>query len=614
MRAPENELRQGDCVDGLNALPKGCVDLVFADPPFNIGHSYDVYVDSLDQARYLDWSRQWIEAVHRVLKPDGAFWLAIGDENAAELKLASQKIGFTCRSWVVWYYTFGVNCVRKFTRSHAHLFYFVKNADQFTFNSDDLSNRIPSARQLVYADGRANPKGRLPDDTWLIPPAGMAAELSDDDLTPPFSGVVAGPDREQTWVLRPQDLSHRFSPEEDTWYFPRVAGTFKERAGFHGCQMPEQLLGRIIRLCSHPGELVLDPFAGSATTLRVARKLGRRYLGFELSADYARFGRERLAEVCPGDPLDGSPEPTLSAPKTSESKSRSRSKSRSSGSGPATAGPALPGLVDSETDVPFQKASLFRGIIEAFSRTHQGFSPDRVVVDPVLNERFADECRKLGLLGDGRVWNTLLFRLRKAGKLVDCPTTAATTLSWEDCDDFQFASEIAYEAMLKKGAGSLDEILCDPVLAREFDDTARTFAPGFSSFQYRWAALKLRKQASLARARGSSLVPPARLSPAITLGDVNQMSQLPDAQGIYLVSTAGAEPLYVGETVSLRRYLNVNFASRDLRPWLDHGKSEALTIQPFAPASPSSQLIAWRSCLMRQYNTPLNCRELRAAQ
>ena len=79
------------------------------------------------RTQYLDWSRDWIAAVHRVLKPSGTFWLAIGDEYAAELKLASQEIGFHPRSWVIWYYTFGVNCKHKFSRSHAHLFYFVKD-------------------------------------------------------------------------------------------------------------------------------------------------------------------------------------------------------------------------------------------------------------------------------------------------------------------------------------------------------------------------------------------------------------------------------------------------------------------------------------------------------
>ena len=273
-----NTIVQGDCVNSLSKLPAGCVDLAFADPPFNIGYEYDVYHDKKGRGEYLGWTRKWIEQVFRVLNSAGTFWLAIGDEYAAEMKVLSQDIGFTTRSWVTWYYTFGVNCTHKFTRSHVHLFYFVKNPTEFTFRQDDLKNRIPSARQLVYNDSRANPRGRLPDDTW---------------------------------ILRPQDLVDCFTPAEDTWYFPRVAGTFSERAGFHGCQMPEQLLGRIIRLCSNPGDLIIDPFSGSATTLAVAKKFGRKFLGFELSAEYVERGTARTESTRPGDPLDGSPEPLV---------------------------------------------------------------------------------------------------------------------------------------------------------------------------------------------------------------------------------------------------------------------------------------------------------------
>ena len=93
-------VRQQDCVEGLKQLPAGCVDLAFADPPFNIGYEYDVYDDRQKREVYLDWCRSWIEPVHRALKPSGTFWLAIGDEFAAELKLPSQEIGFHCRSWV----------------------------------------------------------------------------------------------------------------------------------------------------------------------------------------------------------------------------------------------------------------------------------------------------------------------------------------------------------------------------------------------------------------------------------------------------------------------------------------------------------------------------------
>ncbi|HNO76544.1 MAG TPA: site-specific DNA-methyltransferase [Phycisphaerae bacterium] len=272
----------GDCVKGLAALPQDSIDLVFADPPFNIGYEYDKYNDKQDDQAYLDWSKEWIAGVHRALKPNGTFWLAIGDDYAAELKtIATREVGFHCRSWVIWYYTFGVNCTRKFSRSHTHLFHFTMDPQEFTFNSEDI--RVPSARQLVYGDKRANSKGRLPDDTW---------------------------------VLRPQDLPEGFQPSDDTWYFPRVAGTFKERAGFHGCQMPEQLLGRIIRVSSNEGETVLDPFTGSGSTLMVAKKLKREWMGFELSKDYAKEARKRLDNTNEGDPLTGPADPLSSAPST----------------------------------------------------------------------------------------------------------------------------------------------------------------------------------------------------------------------------------------------------------------------------------------------------------
>jgi site-specific DNA-methyltransferase (adenine-specific) len=286
------KIHNGDCLEGLQGLPDGSIDLVFADPPFNIGYKYDQYEDTLAADEYLEWSRQWIKEVYRVLKPDGTFWLAIGDEYAAELKIESQKIGFIPRNWVVWYYTFGVHCRLKFTRSHAHLFYFVKNAKKHTFNRQSIA--VPSARQLVYGDKRANAKGRTPDDTW---------------------------------VLRPQDIPDSFTADEDTWYLPRVAGTFKERAGFHGCQMPEQLLGRIIRACSDEGEIVVDPFSGSSTTLTVAKKLGRNFFGFELSKDYAERGTARLNAANVGDRLEGADEPTVSAPATnSEHAKKKRNK------------------------------------------------------------------------------------------------------------------------------------------------------------------------------------------------------------------------------------------------------------------------------------------------
>ena len=249
----------------MAALADGEVDLVFADPPFNIGFKYDNCHDRLQDDDYQDWCRRWMKQVKRILKPDGTFWLAIGDDFAAELKvIATRELGWTCRSWVIWYYTFGVHCTKKFTRSHTHLFHFVGDPKRFTFN--DAEVRVPSARQLVYKDKRADPKGRLPDDTW---------------------------------ILRPQWIPEDCTADESLWVQSRLCGTFKEREGWHNCQMPEPVLERIIRLSSNRDDKVLDPFLGSGTTAAVAQKLGRRYLGFEISEQYVENARKRLKKEKP---------------------------------------------------------------------------------------------------------------------------------------------------------------------------------------------------------------------------------------------------------------------------------------------------------------------------
>src|SRR5262245_13666798 len=229
-----NEVIQGDCLTRLAELPAATVDLAFADPPFNIGYEYDHYDDRRAKADYLAWTERWLTAVKRVLKPTGSFYVAIGDEFVAEVKVRLDALGLSLRNWIVWHYTFGVNCTKKFNRSHAHLFYYIADPKKYTFHADAV--RVPSARMTTYADRRANPVGKLPDDTW---------------------------------VLRPQETDAHFRADQDTWYESRVCGTFKERTG-HPCQMPEKVLERIIRVASSEGELVLDPFAGSGTTLVVA--------------------------------------------------------------------------------------------------------------------------------------------------------------------------------------------------------------------------------------------------------------------------------------------------------------------------------------------------------
>ena len=187
-------------IELLNDGPEGWVDLVFADPPFNIGYLYHGYDDEKDVDEYVDWSEKWMRAVHRALKPTGSFYLAIGDEFAADLCLvARRKIGFHLRNWIIWHYTFGQQTKKMFAKSHTHILYFTKSEEtDFTFNADAV--RVASARQTTYADTRANPKGKLPDDTWF---------------------------------LRPQEAAPHayFEPGCDTWNDSRVCGTFKEREG-----------------------------------------------------------------------------------------------------------------------------------------------------------------------------------------------------------------------------------------------------------------------------------------------------------------------------------------------------------------------------------------------
>ena len=282
---PANTVARGDCIQLMNqwadAGGAGSVDLIFADPPYNIGYKYDEYEDTRDDHEYLAWTRDWIDACARLLKPTGSFYILIGDEYAAETRMHlkqlehDRKLAF--RNWIVWHYTFGQNCKAKFNRSHAHLFYCVGPAAfdktkfnvkgnvgtrtelPFTFNREAIA--VPSARQTTYGDARANPAGKLPDDTWY---------------------------------LRPQEAEGiYFRGGEDTWYLSRLCGTFKERLGWHPCQLPESLLERIVKVSSNEGDLVFDPFTGSGTTLAVAGRLGRRWSGCEMSEEYAEKAAAR---------------------------------------------------------------------------------------------------------------------------------------------------------------------------------------------------------------------------------------------------------------------------------------------------------------------------------
>ncbi len=240
-----NKIICGDCIEVLDKVDEPFADLIFADPPFNIGYKYDKYYDKVKKKNYIAWTKEWMSACKKVLKPHGSFYIAIGDEYAANVKIIADELGLFMRNWIIWHYTFGQQTKNKFARAHTHIFYFVNDNKNFTFNGYTV--RVPSDRQLIYNDRRANPKGKMPNDVW-------------DE-------------------------------------FPRVCGTFKERQGWHPCQMPERLLTRIIAVSSNPGDCVLDPFSGSGTTAAAAVQLGRNYVSVEISEQYVENANERLAQL-----------------------------------------------------------------------------------------------------------------------------------------------------------------------------------------------------------------------------------------------------------------------------------------------------------------------------
>jgi DNA modification methylase len=240
-----NQIICGDCIEVLGRIHNPFADLIFADPPFNIGYKYDKYYDKVKKKNYVAWTKDWMTVCKKVLKPHGSFYIAIGDDYAANVKIIADDLGLFMRNWIIWHYTFGQQTKNKFARAHTHIFYFVNDNKNFTFNGHAV--RVPSDRQLVYNDRRANPVGKMPDDVW--------------------NG------------------------------FSRVCGTFKERAGWHPCQMPESLLKRIIAVSSNPGDCVLDPFSGSGTTAAAAYQLSRNYVGIEISGKYVQNANERLADL-----------------------------------------------------------------------------------------------------------------------------------------------------------------------------------------------------------------------------------------------------------------------------------------------------------------------------
>jgi modification methylase len=251
---PLDDIIEGDCVAALERLPAASIDLVFADPPYNLQLGGELQrpdqsmVDAVDDdwdkfesfRSYDDFTRAWLAAVRRVMKPDATLWVIGSYHNIFRVGASLQDLGFWILNDVVWRKTNPMPNFRgkRFTNAHETLIWAAREPkSRYTFNYEAL--KAGNEDVQVRSD-------------WLIPLCTGGERLKDSD------GRKA-----------------------------------------HPTQKPEQLLARVMLSASKPGDVVLDPFFGSGTTGAVARKLGRHFIGIERDRDYIATARARIAQAEP---------------------------------------------------------------------------------------------------------------------------------------------------------------------------------------------------------------------------------------------------------------------------------------------------------------------------
>ena len=238
----------GNCIEILSKIDDDSVDLIFADPPYNIGKKFANFNDSWSSdSAYAEWCYEWLESCIRILKDSGSMYVMSSTQSMPYLDLwLRDRINILSR--IVWNYdSSGVQARRHFGSLYEPILHCVKNKNNFTFNSKDIEieARTGAVRNLI--------------DYRKVKP------------TPYKATKVPG----------------------NTWYFPRVRYRMTEYED-HPSQKPEALLERIILASSNPLDLVLDPFAGTFTTCAVAQRLKRKSIGVELESKYFKIGLRRL--------------------------------------------------------------------------------------------------------------------------------------------------------------------------------------------------------------------------------------------------------------------------------------------------------------------------------
>jgi site-specific DNA-methyltransferase (adenine-specific) len=197
-------------------------------------------------------------------------------------------------------------------------------------------------------------------------------------------------------------------------------------------------------------------------------------------------------------------------------------------------------------------------IVEAFIAASNGFAPDRVIADPSLNQRFIAECNARGLTEPAATLNHSLMNLRKASGLSGLPKSRRTQFSNQD--EYRFAAEMAVRFLERHDGVNLDQIICDPQRASEFDGLAAKVAPGFSSLEYRWAALNLRKTNRLEPELVARIGP--KLEMRVFKADQIEADAIPARSGLYLLYDA-KQLLYVGESENLKKRLTKHLDHSD---------------------------------------------------
>lgn len=250
-------LYQGDTICWLQSLESESVDLIFADPPYNINKAGWDKFDSQEQ--YIHWSIIWIEQASRVLKKTGTLYICGFSEILADLKSPAMRYFQSCK-WLVWYYKNKANLGNDWGRSHESLLHLRKSKKQ-TFNVDDA--RIPYGKHTLKY------------------PSHPQAE----------SSQYGNGKRKDVWLPHPKGAKPK-----DVIEVPTTCNGMGETTP-HPTQKPEELVRKFVLASSNENDLVLDPFSGSGTTVVVAEQLGRKWLGCDIEQQYNEWAIERLENV-----------------------------------------------------------------------------------------------------------------------------------------------------------------------------------------------------------------------------------------------------------------------------------------------------------------------------